>query len=190
MDYYERNSQKFIESTLNLDVGPLYASFKKYLKPGDKVLDLGCGPGRDLKYFSSKYQVIGLEPSPALSLYAKNYSGAQVIQSRIEDFRTTEKFNGIWACASLLHIPSRDLAEVFQKIEGLLTEEGVLFASFKYGDFEGIRNDRYFTNMTEESLSKVVNESSLNIKEMWVTRDLRETREDEKWLNIIAKRSP
>lgn len=186
MDYYERNTQKFIESTLELDMSSLYAAFEKHLRPGAKILDLGCGPGRDLKYFNSKYQAIGLEPSPSLASFAKEYTKAQVIQSKIEDFESEDKFDGIWACASLLHVPSEELSDVFRKINHLLSEGGVLFASFKYGNFEGMRNGRYFTDLTEESLLQILEKSHLEIAETWITEDLRKTHKGEKWLNIIC----
>lgn len=185
MDYYERNTQEFIENTLELDMSSLYATFEKYLRPDARILDLGCGPGRDLKYFNSKYQAIGLEPSPSLASFAKEYSGAQVIQSNIQGFESEDRFDGIWACASLLHVPSKELGNVFRKINHLLNEDGVIFTSFKYGDFEGMRSNRYFTDLTKELLAQFLEKSPLRIAETWVTNDLRKTHEGKKWLNTI-----
>jgi SAM-dependent methyltransferase len=121
MNYYDQNGPEFIENTLALNLTPIYTRFEKYLSYGSKILDIGCGPGRDLKYFSKIYQATGLEPSTVLAQYARAFCGCKIIESRVQDYSTNEKFDGIWACASLLHLPSTELLDVFQKIPISLT---------------------------------------------------------------------
>lgn len=69
----------------------------------------------------------------------------------VEDIKYNNEFDTIWACASLLHLKSNDLVDVFNKCYKALQDNGVLYVSFKYGDFEGIIDDRYFTYLTEET---------------------------------------
>ena len=143
MNYYDAKSQEFIDSTLSLDMSALYAQFEPHLNKDALILDLGCGPGRDLKYFNQKYKAIGLEPSKTLAAFARDYSGAEVIECEIQSFKTNLKFDGIWACASLLHLKSSELSPVFKKLSQMLKQNGIIYTSFKYGDFEGERNGRY-----------------------------------------------
>ena len=163
----------------------LYARFEKYLTSSSRILDLGCGSGRDLKYFSQKYDVIGLEPSPTLAKYAKGYSGQTVINSTIQSANNLAKFDAIWACASLLHIPSIELSTTYKKLSRLLIEGGTIYCSFKYGKFEGERNGRYFTDLTESKIEDYIFDHDLKIEKHWITDDLRPGRENERWLNLI-----
>ena len=96
------------------------------------------------------------------------------------DFK--EEFDGIWASASLLHVPSQELKNVLVKLYQSLKSGGVFYASFKYGDFDGERNGRYFHNLTEETAE----EAGFKVEKMWITGDVREGREDEKWINILV----
>tara|TARA_R100000656_G_C3957715_1_gene129458 strand:- start:1578 stop:2147 length:570 start_codon:yes stop_codon:yes gene_type:complete len=187
MNYYDAKSQEFIDSTLSLDMSALYAEFEPYLKKDALILDLGCGPGRDLKYFNQKYKAIGLEPSKNLATFARDYSGAEVIESDIQSFQTDVKLDGIWACASLLHLKSTELSPVFKKLSQLLKPNGIIYTSFKYGDFEGERSGRYFTDLTEESIMAYLKESGFGIKHFWITEDLRPERGNEKWLNLLIQ---
>ena len=185
MNYYDAKSQEFIDSTLSLDMSALYAQFEPHLNKDALILDLGCGPGRDLKFFNQKYKAIGLEPSKALAAFARNYSGAEVIESDIQSFETDMKFDGIWACASLLHLKRSELSPVFKKLSQMLKPNGNIYTSFKYGDFEGERNGRYFTDLTEDSVVGYFKGSGLEIKKFWVTEDVRPGRSNDKWLNLI-----
>lgn len=185
MSYYELNSKEFIDTTLNLDMSSIYSHFEKYLKLNAKILDLGCGSGRDLKYFSKSYQVIGIEPSHSLAKFAKEYSQCDVIESTIQDYISQEKYDGIWACASLLHISSKELCNVFTKLARLLNNQGVIYCSFKYGVNEEIRNNRHFTDLTENSIQPLLSNSKLEVKQFWITSDVRPCKMNEKWLNLI-----
>jgi cyclopropane fatty-acyl-phospholipid synthase-like methyltransferase len=188
LDYYNKHYKQFIESTLDLDMSELYEKFEKYLNPGDKVLDIGCGPGRDLKYFSLKYKSTGIEPSEQLAYYASNYTQTRVEKTTINDFETDDKFNGVWACSSLLHLKLEELPGILCKISSLMTDNGAFYCSFKYGQFQGDRNGRYFTDLKENDMKVLVKDSGLTIQELWITRDVRKGREDEKWLNcLLAK---
>ena len=106
-----------------------------------------------------------------------------------EDLSAVGQYDGVWACASILHLPRKELGGILHKISDALKPGGILYTSFKYGDFEGIRGGRYFTNLTEESLGGLMAEvSSLQIVDIWITNDVRPGREEERWINILARR--
>ena len=103
-----------------------------------------------------------------------------------EELNDQNIYDGIWACASILHLSKSDLFLVFHKMNKALKENGIIYTSFKYGEFEGERNGRYFTDFTEDSLKEFILQiPQLQIKEIWTTGDVREGRGDERWLNIL-----
>lgn len=185
-DFYNQNAEKFIKNTLDIDMSALYSEFEKTLDPSARILDIGCGPGRDLKYFNEKYKLAeGIEPSLELCEFARVNAKASVFHGSLFEFETKAKFDGIWACASLLHIPAKQMNDAFIKLQDMLEKNGTIYCSFKYGDFEGVRDDRYFTDLTEDALGKFVQKSGLVIEKCWVSSDLRVGRESERWLNVL-----
>ena len=139
MSYYTEHAEEYIASTLHADLSECYAMFEPYLPQGGSVLDVGFGSGRDMLYFKSKgYEVYGIDAEPkfvehARALGLKNVEVADVLQ-----YAPTMKFDGIWACASLLHLPLNKLDEAIKKLLSMLNKGGVLFASMKEGSFEGV----------------------------------------------------
>lgn len=185
MKYYEENADAFIENTLDVDMSELYAKFFDAFS-GKSILDVGCGPGRDVKYFKSKgYTVEGVEPCEKLSLFAEDYSGAKITKSKIQDFQSTHKYDGIWACASLLHLDDSQLELAFSKLASMLDASGALYCSFKYGSFQGERNGRFFNDKTLESIKPHI-EGHLKVESSWISEDKRPDRNEE-WLNLILK---
>ena len=99
------------------------------------------------------------------------------------------KYEGIWACSSILHLPKKELLPVIRKMCIALKDNGVIYTSFKYGDFEGERNGRYFTDFTEDTFDKFIKViPELTIEEEWITSDVRAGRGEEKWLNLILRK--
>ena len=120
---------------------------------------------------------------------ASEYLGASVRHMLFQDLDEKDVYNGIWACASILHLPQTELPDVILKMRDALKEGGVIYTSFKYGTFEGERNGRYFTYFTEESFSEFLSQiPGLQIEKLWITGDVREGRGDERWLNVILRR--
>ncbi len=186
-NYYDENFQIFIDTTLNIDMTSLYSPFCVHLKKNARILDIGCGPGRDIKYFiENGYTAVGIEPSKSLANYALDYTGSSIFEGTLDSFSSDDKFDGVWACASLLHIKTSDLASSFQKIADLMNEGAIFYCSFKYGEFEGERNGRFFNDQTLETISKFIPNELTLIKD-WITEDKRPDR-DERWLNLIFKK--
>jgi len=186
VEFYNQNAQSFFESTVNVDVTPLYNKYLPYLKPKAHILDAGCGSGRDSKAFLDKgFRVTAIDASTELAKTASALINQPVQVCLFQEFESDSLFDGIWACASLLHVPGNELPSVFLNLANHLATNGVIYCSFKYGTDDVERDGRCFTNADESRLNHFITKTSLEIKEIWVTGDLRPGRENEKWLNVI-----
>ncbi len=186
-NFYNQNAQNFFDGTIAVDTTSLYQKFIPLLPNSAKIIDAGCGSGRDSKYFASLgHKVQAFDASESLVDLAKQYSGIAVITATFLEFNSrVAEADAIWACASLLHVSLDELNETFLHLSKFLKPKGVFYCSFKYGDEEVERDGRCFTNVNEESLPKYLLDSGLKTKETWVTNDLRPNRENEQWLNAI-----
>ena len=167
-----------------------FHTFLSYLPPRSHILDFGCGSGRDTKYFLAQgHQVDATDGSEELCKIASEYTGIPVKQMLFEDLDAVEKYAGIWACASILHVAKTQLSEILRKMTTATKKGGIIYTSFKYGDFEGEKNGRFFTFLTENSFEELIKDiPELRIEKMWTSADVRADRVDEKWLNIILKK--
>ena len=137
LQFYNNNAERYAAQTKYIDVSDLYTDFEECLCPGDRILDLGCGSGRDSKYFLERgYDVVPVDGSAEMCRVASEYLGIPVQQKLFSEIEYREEFDGIWACASLLHVPKVQIRDVMEKVSRALKEQGVLYASFKYGDDE------------------------------------------------------
>lgn len=189
LDYYNQNVTTFIADTISVDLKDTQNKFINAL-PGDKILDLGCGSGRDTKYFLEiVLKVTAVDGSEELCKRASDYLGIPVYHMLFQELDLEDEYNGIWACSSILHLPKDELRTVFYKMVTALKSSGVIYTSFKYGEFEGERNGRYFTDFTIELFNEFIkNIPDLKIEEQWITEDVRPGRRDEKWLNLLLRK--
>lgn len=189
--YYNHNAKEFSENTKNITFTEIQDKFLGYLEPESRLLDLGCGSGRDTKYFLEHgFQVDAMDGSEELCKIASKFTGIEVNCKLFQELSCKEVYDGVWACASILHLKTKDLQEVFIKVAEALKEQGVVYISFKYGVFEGMRNGRYFNDMNQEKIHSLLERISFfKVEEMWITSDARKDREEEKWLNLILRRN-
>lgn len=190
LTYYNQNARQFADSTISVDFTATQNRFLEKLPIYAKILDFGCGVGRDTKYFLEQgYQVEAIDGSEELCKLAESYTGIPVKHMLFQELCAVDCYDGIWACASILHLPYQELREVLQKMTKALKPEGIIYASFKYGSFQGERKGRYFTDFTEESFEALRNTvEGLILVEQWVTSDVRPGRGEERWLNLILQR--
>ena len=190
LKYYSQHAQEFVSGTVQVDFKTTQERFLRYLKPKASILDFGCGSGRDSRYFAERgFAVTAVDGCAELVEIASSYTGLTVKQMLFQELSEVCAYDGIWACASILHLPKAELVAVLKKLEAALKPEGYLYVSFKYGDFEGLRNGRYFTDMTEKSFEALLAEvSGLKLVDEWMSGDVREGRGEEKWLNVILKK--
>ncbi len=187
MDYYGSNAKAFVESTLGVDMQSLHQRFLPLLPDRAHILDAGCGSGRDAKSFIERgYQVTAFDASAEIAALATKEIGQPVRVKRLQDIQYQNQFDGIWACASLLHVPAKELPDVFRRLARALKPNGVIYCSFKYGQGEYEKQGRRFTDMDEAGLRVLLDEiEALAIKDLWATADRRQGREHERWLNGI-----
>lgn len=190
IDYYNRNVQDFVDRTVSVDFTRIHKVFLELLPRDARILDFGCGSGRDTKYFlDCGYQVDAMDGSIELCRAASEYTGIHVKQMLFQDLAEEEKYDGIWACASILHVKKTELPDIIRKMSLATKENGIIYISFKYGDYEGERNGRYFTDMTEISMKELlVDFPELKVEKQWITGDVRADRGDERWLNMILRK--
>ena len=187
--YYDENAQAFFEGTVEADMSSNYIDFLAKLAKGSHILDAGCGSGRDSKNFKELgYKVTAIDASEAMCALAGEYINQPVEHMRFQDMNFQAEFNGIWASASLLHVLSEELPEVLKKLYRALKPQGILYASFKYGEFEGERNGRYFHDLKEDKAKVLFIQAGFKVVNQWITGDVREGRGDEKWLNILCEK--
>ena len=146
--HYDRVADDYWYGTRNHDVSQNYEAFLEAIegKPPFDILDLGCGPGRDLQYFNSMgHAVIGLDGSEALVSLARLNSGCEVLQQNFLAMNLPEcRFDGVFANASLFHVPSQELPRILLEVSNTLKSRGVLFCSNPRGNNEeGLGGSRY-----------------------------------------------
>jgi 2-polyprenyl-3-methyl-5-hydroxy-6-metoxy-1,4-benzoquinol methylase len=187
--YYEEHAAEFALQTSALDMSDLYNRFLKGFAPGSRILDAGCGAGRDiLEFHQQGYSVCAFDASPSLVNIATKATGQNILCSTFDNFTSTETFNGIWACASLLHIDHHRLTHTLCHLSQYLSIGGVFYMSFKYGTGTRLQGERHFTDMDEKSIANLIDAvSHLKISELWITEDVREGN-NQSWLNVIVKR--
>ena len=191
LDYYNKNSEEYFNSTLNVDMTNTYKEFLKLVPEGGKILDLGCGSGRDsMNFMKLGYEVTAVDGSKELAKKASALLGNEVIVSTFEELELKEKFHGIWACASLLHIKREDLKTVLNNLYNNLEDNGVFYMSFKYGEKEYVDDkNRYFNCFTDESIISFINENTkYNILGLYITEDKLGRVNEVKWVNLICNR--
>ena len=188
--YYDKNADRFLNDTANLDMSGHYQRFLSYLDAGSSVLDAGCGSGRDaLKFKDLGYKVSAFDASFEMVQAATKLTGLVVHQMTFEEMSLAQQYDGIWACASLLHVKRANLKKVLISLSKSLSERGVLYCSFKYGEAERQKGDRYFNDMNEELLDGIISGiSSLELAEFWVSSDARKERFSESWLNFVLQK--
>lgn len=190
MDYYNNNAISYNSDTLNIDMQELYNLVLPYLKSQAIILDLGCGSGRDARRFREMgYDVLAADPSQAMCEIAKTNSGVEVVRLSAEEMEYRDRFDLIWACASLLHVRSEEMPKAWNKIHIALVKGGIVFASVKKGEFEGLRGGRWFCDYTLDKLTKTgYQKLGLNLIYSGESFDKRPGRETEVWLNIILQK--
>ena len=191
LTYYNTHAKDFVQGTVAVDFHITQDRFLAQLAAGVSILDFGCGSGRDTKYFLQHgFAVEATDGSKELCKLASAYTGISVKQMLFDELEAVEKYDGIWACASSLHLAWDDLVVVMRKMVRAVKDGGVIYTSFKYGQFTGERNGRFFTDLEEEGLARLLKEvGGLEVKELWITGDVRPCRGEEKWLNVLLQKS-
>ena len=196
IDYYNEHAKEFSDSTRDVVFSDTQDRFLSLLPDGAYILDFGCGSGRDTKYFLDRgFCVDAMDGSVELCRIASDFAGISVKHMYFEELCAVEKYDGIWACSSILHLERNRLSDVMVKIERAAKPGAFIYTSFKSGTFEGVRNGRYFIDFDRDTFAGFMEEQWRNnrllvtkIEDMWTTDDVRPGRSDERWLNVILRK--
>lgn len=186
-EYYEKNAERYAAETFSADMSEQYEQFLPYLKEGGKLLDVGSGSGRDACYFQEHgYQVTALEPSKNLCREIEKVFSGETVCSDIQNYQPRERYDGIWACASLIHLQKEELLHFFETIHLYLKEGGAIYVSGKNGISTGKSEDgRYYLEFTEPLIKKILKiNRQLKLEQLWYTDDAG-GRQDFRWMNVI-----
>lgn len=191
ISYYDKNPQSFYDRTINADVQDHYQKFLKYVPKQGRILDAGCGVGRDSKFFLSKgYEVVSFDGSLEMVKLTSNLLGKDALHMLFQDMNFSSEFDAVWASASLLHVPYENLRAVIGSFHKALLPSGIFYASFKYGTSMRQTKDRIFFDMDEASIEPYLKGLFVPL-EIWKSADTRSNVDPspaKSWLNFIAKR--
>ena len=179
IDYYNLHASDYFDNTIGADMSAQISRFRSHLPSPAKILDCGCGSGRDTKTFLDLgYDVFGIDGSEELCRLASEYTGREVVCRQFSDIEYIKEYDGIWACASLLHLPIQELTAILDKLRRALKPGGVLYASFKYGTGERWDADgKFYCDLNEARAGQLFGEDA----ELWLTTDYRGV----VWLNVL-----
>ena len=188
--YYETNAQRFFQNTHNVDMRSLYEPFLSLLTPGAHILDAGCGSGRDtIAFLERGYEVTAFDASEPMIELASRHIGRPVLHMSFDQIQFREHFDGVWAYASLLHVPRHRMLKVLDQLGVALKAGGVMYASFKYGEEEVVRDGRLFSDYTEDRFQRTLKRcSEMEIAKFWRTAGLRPESSDTVWLNVLLRK--
>lgn len=188
--FYREQAERFFADSRTVDLSVLRTRFLAALPTGARrLLDAGCGSGRDSHAFTALgYEVAAFDACPELVELARTQLGVMATVRRFEAVDELEAYDGIWACASLLHVAAAELPAVLDKLRRALRPGGLLYASFKYGDDERIRGRRTFTDYRPESAKRVFESVGFEIDSVWVSDDLRPPPAACRWTNLLVRR--
>ena len=198
LNYYDENAVEFACQTVSIDMHDLYELFINQLPQRDTqcILDVGCGSGRDANYFAKQgYEVTAIDASAELIQWAEQHHMSSRITWVHLDFSSIEKqawenkFTGIWACASLLHVPFLELPFIINSLLDTFTDDGVMYVSFKYGKGERVDEERFFCDMNESRWTTIVAKIPQVIEyKIWLSADKRSGIKNN-WFNITIKKT-
>lgn len=188
-EYYDDHVEQYVSGTAGIDMDKLYQPFLALLPVGGTILDAGCGSGRDTKAFMDRgYRVTAIDASTKMVEVTKHLTSQPVHHMEFQELDQTDEFDGIWACASLLHVPLAELDDVLARFAKALHPGGICYASFKEGVGERMDGSRLFVDFTEDSLrDRLLRQGSLEIVRIWKTADLRPGRR-EHWVNALVRK--
>ncbi len=190
ISYYNKNAEQFIRNTKSADMSILQNIFIKHVAKGGRILDLGCGSGRDSLFFKHKhYDVYAIDASIEMVRHCQPLLGERVLHVTFEDYQSDILYDGIWACASLIHVDRAGLADIIIKYTDMLKPCGVFLMSFKQKKDDYFADGRSFTCFTKQQLAVFLSKiDCFTHIEFIETRDVRPGREDEKWISAIGQK--
>lgn len=191
LSHYDDNALSFWEGTKDHDVTQNYQAFLSQFPITQTldILDFGCGPGRDLSHFKSLgHRPVGLDGSHAFCTMAREKTGCQVLHQQFLALSLPDQaFDGIFANASLFHVPSQELPRVLQQLHAALQPGGILFSSNPRGNSEGWSGQRYGHFMEFETSQSYLEAAGFKVLDHYY-RPAGLPRAAQPWLAIVGQK--
>lgn len=190
VDYYDARAKSYYEQTVSADTSSLYQPFLVLVPPGGHILDAGSGSGRDTKEFLRQgYTVTAIDASWEMTKLSSQLTGQQTLQMRFQEMAFQDCLDGVWACASLLHVPRDEINQVFQRFTAALKSGGIWYMSFKLGNEERIAGDRLFNDYNESLAKQLLSQHpALQLLEVWQTLDKLPNGRNLEWINVLVRK--
>ncbi len=190
IEYYNRHAQQYAEDTRYVYMFDIRSVFLKYIDPAGRILDAGCGGGRDMKVFMENgYMVDAFDASPEMCRVASEYTGEKITCCDFSGFRPYFTYSGVWACASLLHLQEEEFYAFFQRFKNCLNTGGVIYFSMKDGVKDGYdAAGRWYLGFDDRRLTRILSENpELSRVKYWKTQD--NLKRDLTWINVILQKN-
>lgn len=197
---YDKTAKEYIVKVQKYAPEEEREMFASMVKPGGKILDAGCGSGRDANHFASQgFTVTGIDLSDNLLSYAKEHAdpNASFLKMDLRAINLTISFDGIWACASLLHLKRDECVTVLRNFQHMLRPGGVLFLLMKEGTGEQLvtsgtieGDTRFFTYYMSDEIRGLLEGVGLKMIDQytWDQNDRDAERPHEVWISTFAKK--
>lgn len=191
INYYDTNATAFIERTIDENLSEEYDAFLPHLPPVARILDAGCGSGRDARIFKDMgHHVSAFDGSIEMVRHASMHTGLQVAHLRFEDLDFNDEFDGVWASASLLHVPKDHLPHALEKLCHAMKLGGMLYLSMKHGTDEQCIEGRHFTFVDEAALQTLLDTCpELTPLRIWSSTEQCNNGSTQIWVHGLARRS-
>ena len=189
--YYNENAKKYFDKTINVDMRKQYEMFLKYIKDGGKILDFGCGSGRDSLYFHNLgYEVYPIDGSIEMCKLAHQYTSLPVKCINFNELSDIDFYDGIWACSTILHVPRKELLSVLIKLRDSLKQDGYMYTSFTddYDKEENKEDGRYFNDLSKDKFISLSSDAGFEIIDQSTNKSLVLSHKDVYWSSYILKR--
>ncbi len=185
IQYYNKHADEFVSRTVDIDMSELYPKFTNLLPSGGCILDAGCGSGRDSRYFLSQgFEVVAIDASEEMVKCASKLMGQSAVQMKFEDVTFSNEFDGIWACASLLHVKKENFVSTLNILVNALKSSGVIYVSLKQSESNVPARGRHFSYYSADEVNRIISDQpSLELLDLWFAEN-----SECKWINFIAKR--
>ena len=187
--YYNKNAADYYEETVDNNMEEIIEKFLEHIPADSAIMDLGCGSGRDSLYFINEgFDVTAVDGSEELCELAQVHIGQDVLNMTFDELEFDDVFDGVWACSSLLHVPKKDIKAILGKVVRSLKKDGVLYMSFRYGEFEGMRDGRYYSDYRLHPLRDMLREiEEIDIIDIFKTESNYNNIQKE-WINVFVRK--
>jgi SAM-dependent methyltransferase len=187
--HYRTHAQAYFDATHAVDMSPVYQRLLPHVRKGGRILDAGCGSGRDAQAFARLgFEVEAFDASPELAALAAAHTGLNVQVMGFEQVTWQARFDAVWACASLLHVPAKEQPACLSALLRAIMPGGVLYASYKLGDTDHVDVlQRPFTNATEARFTSWLGTAQQGwVLDHWITGDQRANTQ-QAWFNVLVQ---